>query len=155
MNKTRVPKASPEPLPELATFLEPFAPLFRRHSSHQSMERYLTGLLTDIPHKTCETIADVIAGTTSERLQHLLTDAAPDPLELDEARVKRLLEVHSVTEGILVFDDTGLPKQGTASVGVAPQYERRHGARLVIARWWSVPSTWPTTQKASAPITSR
>jgi SRSO17 transposase len=72
MNKNRVPKASPE----LAAFLEPFAPLFRRHTSRESMERYLTGLLTDLPHKTCETIADVIAGSTSERLQHLLTDAA-------------------------------------------------------------------------------
>jgi SRSO17 transposase len=96
MNKNRVPKASPEPLPELAAFLEPFAPLFRRHTSRESMERYLTGLLTDLPHKTCETIADVIAGITSERLQHLLTDAAWDPLELDEARVKRLLKSHPV-----------------------------------------------------------
>ncbi len=122
MNKTRVPKASPEPLPELSTFLEPFAPLFRRHTSRDSMERYVTGLLTDLPHKTCDTIADVIAGTSIERLQHLLTDAAWDPLQLDEMRVKRLLELHPVSEGILVFDDTGLPKQGSASVGVAPQY---------------------------------
>jgi SRSO17 transposase len=122
MNKTRVPKASPEPLPELATFLEPFAPLFRRHTSRESMERYLTGLLSDLPHKTCDTIADVVAGTSIERLQHLLTDAAWDPLQLDEMRVKRLLEVHPVTNGMLVFDDTGLPKKGTASVGVAPQY---------------------------------
>ena len=122
MNKNRVPKASPEPLPELTTFLEPFAPLFRRHTSRDSMERYLTGLLTDVPQKTCETMADVIAGTTTERLQHLLTDAAWNPLELDEARVKRLLELHPVTDGILIFDDTGLPKKGTASVGVAPQY---------------------------------
>ncbi len=122
MNKNRVPKASPEPLPELAAFLEPFAPLFRRHTSRDSMERYLTGLLTDLPHKTCDTIADVIAGTSVERLQHLLTDAAWDPLALDEARVKRLLALHPVTDGILVFDDTGLPKKGSASVGVAPQY---------------------------------
>src|SRR5260370_22521778 len=121
MNKPRVPKASPEPLPELAAFLEPCAPLFRRHTSRDSMERYLTGLLTDLPHKTCDTIAEVIAGTSVERLQHLLTDAAWDPLALDEARVKRLLALHPVTAGILVFDDTGLPKQGTASVGVAPQ----------------------------------
>jgi SRSO17 transposase len=122
MNKTRVPKASPEPLPELAAFLEPFAPLFRRHTSRDSMERYLTGLLSDLPQKTCDTIANVIAGTSVERLQHLLTDAAWDPLDLDEARVKRLLELHPVTDGILVFDDTGLPKKGPASVGVAPQY---------------------------------
>jgi len=86
------------------------------------MERYLTGLLTDLPHKTCDTIADAIAGTSIERLQHLLTDAAWNPLELDEARVKRLLSLHPVTDGILIFDDTGLPKKGTASVGVAAQY---------------------------------
>jgi SRSO17 transposase len=86
------------------------------------MERYVTGLLTDLPHKTCDTIADVIAGTSSERLQHLLTDAAWDPLQLDERRAKRLLELHAVPDGILVYDDTGLPKKGSASVGVAAQY---------------------------------
>jgi SRSO17 transposase len=41
---------------------------------------------------------------------------------VDEARVKRLLSLHPVTDGILIFDDTGLPKKGSASVGVAPQY---------------------------------
>ena len=132
MNKTRVPKASPEPLPELATFLEPFAPLFRRHTSRESMERYLTGLLTDLPHKTCETMTDTMLRTSLERLQHLLTDAAWDPLELDEARVKRLLELHPVTDGILIFDDTGLPKKGNASVGVAPQYSGTLGK---IGNW--------------------
>jgi SRSO17 transposase len=154
MNKTRVPKASPEPLPELAAFLEPFAPLFRRHTSRDSMERYVTGLLTDLPHKTCDTIADVIAGTSIERLQHLLTDAAWDPLKLDEARVKRLLELHPVTDGILIFDDTGLPKQGTASVGVAPQYSGTLGkignCQVVVSAEYladdpasSTPFHWP------------
>ena len=82
----------------------------------------LCDLLSDLPHKTCDTIANVIAGTSTERLQHLLTNAAWDPLQLDEAHVKRLLALRPVTDGILVFDDTGLPKKGTASVGVAPQY---------------------------------
>src|ERR1700687_2433189 len=135
MNKTRVPKASPDALPELAAFLEPFAPLFRRHTSRDSMERYLTGLLTDLPHKTCDTIADVIAGTSVERLQHLLTDAAWDPLELDEERVKRLLALHPVTNGILIFDDTGLPKKGTASVGVALS-TRERSEKSATVRWW-------------------
>jgi hypothetical protein len=39
------------------------------------MERYVTGLLTDLPHKTCDTIANVMAGISVERLQHLLADA--------------------------------------------------------------------------------
>jgi len=122
MKSNIVPKASPEALPELAAFLEPFAPLFRRHTSRESMERYLTGLLTDLPHKTADTIAAAVAGTSTERLQHLLTDATWDATALDEARVKRLLALHPPTSGVLVFDDTGLPKQGSESVGVAAQY---------------------------------
>ncbi len=162
MNKTRVPKASPEPLPELAAFLEPFAPLFRRHTSRDSMERYLTGLLTDLPHKTCDTIADVIAGTSVERLQHLLTDAAWDPLELDEARVKRLLALHPVTDGILIFDDTGLPKKGSASIGVAPQYSGTLGkignCQVVVSAEYladdpasSTPFHWPVSAQLFLP----
>ena len=162
MNKTRVPKASPQPLPELAAFLEPFAPLFRRHTSRDSMERYLTGLLTDLPHKTCDTIADVIAGTSIERLQHLLTDAASYPLALDEARVKRLLALHPVTDGILVFDDTGLPKKGSASVGVAPQYSGTLGkignCQVVVSAEYladdpanSTPFHWPVSAQLFLP----
>jgi SRSO17 transposase len=162
MNKTRVPKASPEPLPELADFLKPFAPLFRRHTSQDSMERYLTGLLTDLPHKTCDTIAQVIAGTSTERLQHLLTDAAWDPLALDEARVKQMLVLHPVTEGILVFDDTGLPKQGCASVGVAPQYSGTRGkignCQVVVSAEYladdpasSTPFHWPVSGQLFLP----
>src|SRR2546425_1335492 len=113
-----VPKASPETLPELVTYLTPFAPLFRRSTSRESVERYVTGLLTDLPRKNCDTIAAAVAGTTTERLQHLLTDADWDPLALDEARVRRLV-AGSPGEGILALDDTGLPKQGKASAGVA------------------------------------
>jgi SRSO17 transposase len=70
-----VPKASSEPLPEISSFLEPFAPLFRRSQSRHSLERYVSGLLTDLDRKNCDTIAAAVAGTSTERLQHLLTDA--------------------------------------------------------------------------------
>jgi hypothetical protein len=85
-----VPKASSEPLPEISSFLEPFAPLFRRSQSRHSLERYVSGLLTDLDRKNCDTIAAAVAGTSTERLQHLLTDADWDPRELDAARVRSL-----------------------------------------------------------------
>jgi SRSO17 transposase len=119
MNSFAIPKASSDPLPELAEFLKPFAPLFRRRQSRQSLERYITGLLTDLGRKNCQTIASAVAGTSTERLQHLLTDAEWDPLELDAARV-RLLSKRSPKGGILILDDTSLPKKGNSSVGVAP-----------------------------------
>lgn len=56
------------------------------------MECYVSGLLTDLPRKNCETIAHAVAATSLEQLQHLLTDAAWDPLALDEQRVRLLVE---------------------------------------------------------------
>ncbi len=74
--KTRtLPKGSPDPLPELAAYLEPFAPLFRRATSRRSLERYITSLLTDLPRKNCESISQAVANTSLEQLHHLLTDA--------------------------------------------------------------------------------
>src|SRR3989442_6888793 len=162
MKMNRVPKASPDALPELAAFLEPFAPLFRRHTSRDSLERYLTGLLTDLPHKTADTIAAAVAGTSTERLQHLLTDAAWDAQALDEARVKRLLAIHPPTAGVLVFDDTGLPKKGTESVGVAAQYSGTLGkignCQVVVSAEYladdpasSTPFHWPVSAQLFMP----
>jgi hypothetical protein len=48
MESTHVPKACPEPLPELETFLRPFLQLLRRKQTVQSTERYVTELLTDL-----------------------------------------------------------------------------------------------------------
>lgn len=75
MDSLVVPKAAPDPLPELASYLAPFAALFHRTESRTSLERYVTGLLTDLPRKSSDTIAAALAGTSTERLQHLLTDA--------------------------------------------------------------------------------
>jgi SRSO17 transposase len=129
-----VPKASSDPLPEIAEFLKPFSPLFRRSQSRNSLERYITGLLTDLDRKNCDTISAALAGTSTERLQHLLTDADWDSLKLDGARV-RSLSARSPKGGILVLDDTSFPKQGKASVGVARQYCGAFWASGPTARW--------------------
>jgi SRSO17 transposase len=162
MTTNFVPKASPAALPELDAFLAPFAPLFRRHTSRDSMERYLTGLLTDLPHKTADTIAAAVAGATTERLQHLLTDAAWDAPALDAARVRTLLVAQPPTAGILVLDDTGLPKQGSASVGVAAQYSGTLGkignCQVVVSAEYladdptsSSPFHWPLSAQLYLP----
>src|SRR5215831_14647418 len=162
MKSTHVPKASPDALPELAAFLAPFAPLFRRHTSRDSMERSLTGLLTDLPHKTADTIAAAVAGTSTERLQHLLTDAAWDAPALDAARVQHLLDAHPPTAGVLVLDDTGLPKKGAESVGVAAQYSGTLGkignCQVVVSAEYladdpasSSPFHWPVSAQVYLP----
>ena len=156
-----VPKASSEPLPEIARFLKPFAPLFRRSQSRQSLERYVTGLLTDLHRKNCDTIAAAVAGTSTERLQHLLTDADWDSLKLDGARV-RSLNQKSPEGGILVLDDTSFPKQGKSSVGVARQYcgalGKRANCQVVVSTHYvadepesSRPLHWPVCAQLYLP----
>ncbi len=73
MTSTRIPHASSTPLPELTEFLAPFHVHFKRSAGPQALERYLTGLLTEHPNKNCDTIAQVVPGTTEQRLQGLLT----------------------------------------------------------------------------------
>jgi len=117
-----VPQAPTQPLPELAAFLQPFQVCFPRSEGPQALERYLTGLLTELPSKTCQAIADQIPGTSEQRLQGLLTAMAWDHDDLNRQRVQRLLELPSEGDGALIFDDTGFAKQGRSSVGVERQY---------------------------------
>jgi SRSO17 transposase len=156
-----VPKASTDPLPEIAQFLKPFAPLFRRSQSRHSLERYITGLLTDLDRKNCDTIAAAVAGTSTERLQHLLTDADWDSQELDGARVRSLGE-KSPEGGILVLDDTSFPKKGKSSVGVARQYcgalGKRANCQVVVSAEYvadepesSRPLHWPVCAQLYLP----
>ncbi len=161
MKTLALPKGSPDPLPELAAYLEPFASLFRRSTSRRSLERYVTGLLSDLPRKNCEAIAQTVANTSLEQLQHLLTDAAWDPLALDEQRVRLLVE-HSPANGVLVLDDTGLPKQGNASVGVHHQYTgtlgKQGNCQIVVSAQYVVDdprasrsSHWPVNARLYLP----
>lgn len=161
MEALAVPKAAPEPLPELATYLAPFVALLQRRESRASLERYVTGLLTDLPRKNCDTIAAALACTSTERLQHLLTDASWDADALDQARVQRLVTV-SPSDGILAIDDTGLPKQGSASVGVSRQYSGTLGkignCQIVVTAEYiadeptrSDPLHWPVSAQLYLP----
>ena len=161
MPATPTPKAPPTPLPGLTAFLDPLLPLFRRPSTRESAERYCTGLLTDLARKTCDGIASAVAGTTTERLQHLLTDADWDPTALDRERVRVLVEA-SPADGVLAVDDTTLPKQGRHSVGVSHQWCGQLGKRAncqsvvtaeyVVGRSRSPPAMhWPVSGRLFLP----
>jgi hypothetical protein len=71
-----VPQAPAHPLPELAAFLRPSRVQFARSEGPHALERYLTGLLTELPDKNCQTIADNIPGTSEQSLEGLLTAMA-------------------------------------------------------------------------------
>ena len=122
MKTTRIPHAPTTPLPELAEFLDPFRVQFQRSEGRQALERYLCGLLTEHPNKNCDTIAQIVPGTSEQRLQGLLTSIDWDEQNLNGQRVETMLRLPSEGDGVLTFDDTGFAKQGRCSVGVARQY---------------------------------
>jgi SRSO17 transposase len=119
---TRLPRAPEAPLPELAEFLAPLEVHFTQRPSAKSLERYVTGLLTEHPTKNCDTLAQVLPGTSEQRLQYLLTDMAWDHDDLNRQRVRRMRELPTEGDAVLLFDDTGFAKQGMRSVGVQRQY---------------------------------
>jgi SRSO17 transposase len=109
-------------LPELHAFLGAFQVRFRRPEGRVALERYMTGLLTELPHKNGDTIAQAVPGTSAQRWQEFLTNMQWDEEDLNRQRVTRMIAEATMGDGVLVVDDTGFPKQGTASVGVARQY---------------------------------
>ena len=115
-------KAGREPLAELAAFLKPFSELIARAESRQSLERYATGLLADLPRKTASGMGRSLPSTGGQRLQSFLTRAAWDAKEMDRVRIEHMLRHASVGGGVVVVDDTGFAKKGRHSVGVARQY---------------------------------
>lgn len=117
-----VPKAGQRPLADLAEFLEPFGQLVVRSESREALERYATGLLSDVSRKTASEIGRSLPDTNGQRLQELLTRTSWEYREMDRQRIAHMLERASVGRGVLIIDDTGLPKKGRHSVGVARQY---------------------------------
>ena len=90
-----------------------------------------------------------------------MTDATWDPQALDQQRVPALV-AQSPPQGLLVLDDTGLPKQGRGSVGVARQYSGTLGkvanCQVVVSAHYvadeptsSAPVHWPLTARLYLP----
>ena len=112
----------PARFPSWMTFCRRSTSKFRRSEGETALERYLSGLLTELPHKNCDTMATAVPGTSEPRLQEFLTNMQWDPDDLNRQRVQKMSAEATVGNGVLIFDDTGFAKQAKASVGVARQY---------------------------------
>jgi SRSO17 transposase len=148
--------ASPAELPELKGFLGAFQVRFRRPEGGQALERYLTGLLTELPSKNCDTIAQAIPGTSEQRLQELLTNMQCDEEDLNRQRVEKMSAEATLGDGVLVLDDTGFAKQGKTSVGVARQYSGTLGkvgnCQLAVTCCYTDPQAmWPVAVRLYLP----
>jgi SRSO17 transposase len=150
--------ASPAELPELQEFLASFQVRFRRPEGQEALERYTTGLLTELPNKNCDTIAQAVPGTSEQRLQEFLTNMQWDEQDLNRQRVQKMTAEATMGDGVLIVDDTGLPKQGKGSVGVERQYSGTLGkvgnCQIAVTCCYSDPQvTWPVAARLYLPKT--
>jgi SRSO17 transposase len=150
--------ASPAQLPELQAFLSTFQVRFRRPEGRAALERYTTGLLTELPHKNCDTMAQAVPGTSAQRLQEFLTNMQWDEEDLNRQRVQKMVAEATTGDGVLVVDDTGFPKRGPTSVGVERQYSGTLGKVgncqiAVTCCYTDSQATWPVAVRLYLPQT--
>jgi SRSO17 transposase len=145
-------------LRRLMTWLTPFKACFGHRAQAIALGHYVSGLLSDSPRKSMQAmLARVTAPPEYQTVQHFITDAP-----WSAARMWQILRAQlPERRGVLILDDTGFPKKGEHSVGVARQYSGTLGkigncqVAVTAALWtgvraWLVgaalylPETWAT-----------
>jgi SRSO17 transposase len=116
-------------------YVERLAQSLGHADRHEPLRGYLTGLVLPGARKSVEPMAALLAPTrvrqTHQSLHHLVADAPwEDEVVLQAVREYALaaIEKRGPIEAWIV-DDTGMPKKGQHSVGVARQYCGQLGKR--------------------------
>ena len=82
----------------------------------------MRGLLSELPSKNCWTIAEHAGDPNPDGMQHLLARAVWDEDKVRDDLRDYVVEHLGDPEAVLVVDETGDLKKGTATVGVKRQY---------------------------------
>lgn len=129
----------------MTRWLDQFKDCFGHRAQHVSLRQYVDGLLGDSARKSMSAMLARVSDPTSyQAFQHFITDA---PWDADGVW-RRLRAVLPERRGILILDETSVPKSGTHSVGVARQYCGALGKVAncqvaVTAALWTGHRAWP------------
>ena len=122
MGRTVTPELDGEVIERLYEYALEFRPLFPRSDQFNQGRIYLHGLLLDGERKSIEPLSRRVPGGDEQRLQQFVNQSPWDPAPVLAAYRTRMAAAFAAEEGVIVIDDTGFPKQGKHSVGVARQY---------------------------------
>ena len=129
MGRTFTPELDPEVLERLYAYALAFRPLFGRSDRFRQGRLYLHGLLLDGERKSIEPLSQRVPGGNEQNLQQFVNQSPWDAAPVLAAYRARMAAAFASPDGLIVIDDTGFPKQGKHSVGVARQYSGTLGKR--------------------------
>jgi SRSO17 transposase len=95
---------------------------FGRVEPRRRVRGFVLGLLADLPRKNCWTIAEHAGETSPDGMQNLLARAVWDTDGVRDDLREYVVEHLGDPSGVLVVDETGDVKKGTATVGTQRQY---------------------------------
>jgi len=148
-----------EPDPLLDSFFENFDSLWSRPNQTQGFRSYVLGLLCQLHRKNVEVMSSKIVGQEYQSLHHFLSDAPWDAKELNRLRLAALLANRRTApcdKGVLIIDDTGVPKRGDSTEGVKRQYigqlgKTANGQVFVTSHYADERFHWPIDVRAYVP----
>src|SRR6266487_825602 len=105
----------------LAAYHAYFVPAFRRPEQQTWAAVYLNGLVSEQPRKSSERIA-LSQGVNVRDLQHFIGQSTWPITPVIAQHQHLIADTLGADEGVVLVDESGVVKQGTDSVGVAPQY---------------------------------
>jgi len=95
---------------------------FRRPEPRRRARAFVLGLLAELPRKNCWTIAEHAGDQSPDGMQHLLARAKWDAGDVRDDVRGYVIEHLGDPGAVLVVDETGDLKKGTATPGVQRQY---------------------------------
>jgi hypothetical protein len=107
---------------DLDVWLTPFLEVMGRSTRRRWGPLYVRGLLGPDGPKSVQPIAARLGLSGHDQLHHFVSSPAWDDAPLWRVLAERADRLVGGADAVLVIDDTSVPKRGTLSVGVAPQY---------------------------------
>jgi SRSO17 transposase len=107
---------------ELQSWLEPFLTHLHHPARRRMCPLYVAGLIGPGERKSLQPIAARLAPADYDQLHHFVAVGPWDEAPLEAELLAQANRLVGGPDAILVIDDTALPKKGTHSVGVGPQY---------------------------------
>ena len=95
---------------------------FKRVEPRKAARDYLLAVLSDVDTRSCWQLAEQAGHTSPHRMQRLLAEAVWDADAVRDDLRAFVVDELGDPEGVLIIDDTGDLKAGSATVGVQRQY---------------------------------